>query len=102
MKKVLQLLLTFLLFSCSPKIIDIPSSGGELINQMNGNYSNAQLDSMCIVDSLPIIDRWDKIYLKEFETNDNITIYVCTKSNAIYKVEKINNDSVKIIKRIIK
>jgi len=69
---------------------------------MNGNYSNAQLDSMCIVDSLSIIDKWDKIYLKEFETKDNIVIYVCTKGTTMYKVEKINNDSVKIIKRIIK
>lgn len=102
MKKVLQLLLAFLLFSCSPKIIDVSSSGGMLINQMNGNYSNIQLDSMCVVDSLPFINKWDKIYLKEFETKDNITIYVCTKGSTIYKVEKINNDSVKIIKRIIK
>lgn len=102
MKKVLQLLLAFLLFSCSPKIIDVSPSGGMLINQMNGNYSNIQLDSMCIVDSLPFINKWDKIYLKEFETKDNIIIYVCTKGNATYKVEKINNDSVKIIKKIIK
>lgn len=102
MKKVLQLLLAFLLFSCSPKIIDVSPSGGMLINQMNGNYSNIQLDSMCVVDSLPFINKWDKIYLKEFETKDNIIIYVCTKGNATYKVEKINNDSVKIIKRIIK
>lgn len=102
MKKFVQLLLTLLLFSCSPKIIDTSSYGGILINQMNGHYSNIQLDSMCIVDSLPSIDKWEKIYLKEEETRDNITIYVCLKNSSIYKVEKINNDSVKIIKRIIK
>ena len=100
MKKVSQLLLTLLLFSCSPKVIDL--SGGQMINQMNGNYSIAQLDSMCIQDFLPYIDKWDKLYLKEEETQDRITIYVCSKNNATYKVEKINNDSVKIIKRIIK
>ena len=100
MKKVLQLLLTLLLFSCSPKIIDI--FGGEMINQMNGYYSYNQLDSMCICDSLSNIDKWDKLYLKEEETQDRITIYVCSKNKATYKVEKINNDSVKIIKRIIK
>ena len=99
MKKVLQLLLTLLLFSCSPKVIDL--SGGRMINQMKGNYSNIQLDSMCVVDTLPNINNWEKLYLKEYETKDNITIYVYSKSNTIYKVEKINNDSVKIIKRRI-
>ena len=68
---------------------------------MKGNYSNIQLDSMCVVDTLPNINNWEKLYLKEYETKDNITIYVYSKSNTIYKVEKINNDSVKIIKRRI-
>ena len=99
MKKVLQLLLTLLLFSCSSKVIDL--SGERMINQMKGNYSNIQLDSMCVVDTLPNISNWEKLYLKEYETEDNITIYVYSKSNTIYKVEKINNDSVKIIKRKI-
>lgn len=100
MKKVFQFLLTLLLFSCSPKVINL--SGGEMINQMNGYYSYSQLDSMCIYDSLPNIDKWDKLYLKEEETQDRITIYVCSKNKATYKVEKIDNDSVKIIKRVIK
>lgn len=56
---------------------------------------------MCVVDTLPNISNWEKLYLKEYETEDNITIYVYSKSNTIYKVEKINNDSVKIIKRKI-
>lgn len=56
---------------------------------------------MCVVDTLPNISNWEKLYLKEYETKDNITIYVYSKSNTIYKVEKINNDSVKIIKRRI-
>ena len=102
MKKVFQFLLaTLLLLSCSHKVIDV-QSGGMLINQMNGYYSYSQLDSMCIYDSLPNIDKWDKLYLKEEETQDRITIYVCSKNNATYRVEKINNDSVKIIKRVIK
>lgn len=57
---------------------------------------------MCMEDFLPYIDKWNKLYLKEEETQDKITIYVCSKNNATYRVEKINNDSVKIIKRVIK
>lgn len=101
MKKVSQLLLTLLLFSCSNRTIDT-SSSGILINQMNGKYSNIQLDSMCTYDKLPKLEKWDKLYVKEYETKDNITIYVCSKNNSTYKVERINNDSVKIIKRVIK
>lgn len=102
MKKVFQFLLaTLLLLSCSHKVIDV-QSGGMLINQMNGYYSNIQLDSMCVSDTLPQIDKWGKLLLKEYETRDNITIYVYFKNNTTYKVEKINSDSVKIIKRIIK
>ena len=100
MKKVSQLLLTLLLFSCSPKILN--TEGGSIINQMNGYYSNNQLDSMCISDTLPSINNWEQLYLKEDETKENILIYVCSKNNVIYKVEQMNSDSVKIIKRIIK
>ena len=57
---------------------------------------------MCVSDTLPQIDKWGKLLLKEYETRDNITIYVYSKNNTTYKVEKINSDSVKIIKRIIK
>ena len=99
MKKVLQLLLALLLFSCSPKIVDL--SGGRIINWMRGNYSVVQLDSMCVSDTLPNLSKWEKLYLKDEETKDNITIYIYSKSNAIYKVEKISDDSVKITKRKI-
>ena len=100
MKKVLQLLLALLLFSCSPKVIDL--SGGKMTNQMKGNYSVLQLDSMCINDILPSINNWQKLYLTEDETKDKITIYIYSKNNVIYRVEEISNDSVKIIKRVNK
>ena len=100
MKKVLQLLLALLLFSCSPKVIDL--SGGKMTNQMKGNYSILQLDSMCIDDKLPPINNWQKLYLIEDETRDKITIYIYSKNNVIYRVEEISNDSVKIIKRVNK
>ena len=100
MKKVLQLLLALLLFSCSPKVIDL--SGGKMTNQMKGNYSVLQLDSMCINDILPSINNWQKLYLTEDETRDKITIYIYSKNNVIYRVEEISNDSVKIIKRVNK
>jgi glutaredoxin 2 len=57
---------------------------------------------MCIADTLPNLENWKKLYLKEFETKEKITIFIYTKNTTTYKIEKINNDSVKIIKRIIK
>lgn len=93
--------MAFLLFSCSPKVVDnVPQKN--MINQMNNIYSNNSLDSMCIVDTLPNLENWEKLYLKEFETKEKTIIFLYTKNTTTYKVEKINNDSVKIIKRIIK
>lgn len=42
---------------------------------------------MCISDTLPSINNWEQLYLKEDETKENILIYVCSKNNVIYKVE---------------
>lgn len=69
---------------------------------MNNKYSINQLDSMCVSDTLPNVNTWEKLYLREYETKAGLTIYIYYKNNTSYKVEKINEDSVKIIKRIIK
>ena len=82
------------------------NKGGTMIRTMNGNYSIAQFDSMCVSDTLPNdFSKWEVLWLKDDETGAKITLYIYMKESgkneSSYKVEKISNDSVKIIKRVI-
>ena len=104
MKKIFYLLFVFAILSCTPKVLQTNDVyyGTSMVRSMNGNYSIGQFDSMCIADTLPVfLSEWESIYLKDFETSENICIYTITRKNNTYKVEKINDDSVKIIKRSI-
>ena len=107
MKKILGLILSILIISCTPKVVvDNTKKGDTMMKIMNGNYSFAQFDSMCVADTLPKdFSKWQTLWLKDYETKDKVTLYLymkeCGKTESVYKVEKISDDSVKIIKRVI-
>ena len=107
MKKIIGLILGFLIISCTPKVIVTDPDKGEIMKRtMNGKYSIEQFDSMCVADTLPRdLSDWKITYLVDYETNEHIALYLYMKESgkteSVYKVEKIPNDSVKIIKRVI-
>lgn len=105
MNRLFYFIFFALLISCAPKIVvtDNVFGNGRMFMSMNGNYSNEQFDSMCIADKLSKnLSDWERLMLKEYETGENITLYSFFKKNVVYRVEKINNDSVKITKREVK
>lgn len=105
MKKIFYLIFGVMLMSCAPKVILNGNifQGDTMKLDMNGKYSMTQFDSMCIADTLPRdLDNWVSLGLKDFESKEDATLFSANKKNAVYKVEKIKGDSVKIIKRIVK
>lgn len=105
MKKLFYLVFFTFLISCAPKIVvnDNIFEGESMLNSMKGVYSKTQFDSMCIADTLPInLLEWEMIWLKEYETGSEVTLYSIYKKNVVYRVEKTANDSIKITKRQVK
>ncbi len=77
-----------------------------MIRTMNGAYSIEQFDSMCVADTLPFnLSLWEKTQILDYETKDRVTLYLYMKESgkteSVYKIEKISDDSVKILKRVI-
>lgn len=77
-----------------------------MLRMMNGKYSIEQFDSMCIADTIPnSLSLWEQVPLLEYETKNKVVLHLYMKelgkTESVYKVEKISDDSVKILKRII-
>ena len=105
MKKSFYLVFFVFLISCAPKIVvnDNIFEGESMFNSMKGVYSKAQFDSMCVADTLPLnLLEWEMMWLKEYETGSEVTLYSIYKKNVVYRVEKTANDSIKITKRQVK
>ena len=108
MKKLISLFVLFLLISCTPivSIYDSPDKGDKMFRTMNGLYSIEQFDSMCISDTIPnSFSEWVESGFKDYETGEKIRLYLYMKENGkteyVYRVEVLKNDSVKITKRVI-
>ena len=105
MKKLFYLVFFAFLLSCTPKIVvnDNIFEGESMFNSMKGVYSKAQFDSMCVADTLPIdLLEWEIMRLKEYESGEKVILYSIYRKNIVYRVERITNDSIKIIKRQVK
>jgi hypothetical protein len=105
MKKLFILLFGLMILSCNPKVIDNIDKGDRMLNTMNGKYSIAQFDSMCVADTLPrSLSEWKRLGVKDYESHQRTYLYLYMKINgrneSVYKVEDTSDDSVKIIKRI--
>lgn len=108
MKKLISLFALFLITSCTPKTVvnDTTEKGDKMFRTMNGTYSLEQFDSMCVHDTISkSLSNWKETWFKDYETGEKIHLYLYMKENGkteyVYKVEFLKNDSVKIIKRII-
>jgi len=106
MKKIFVFIIGLVVFSCTPKITDGVEKGDYMFNAMNGKYSYAQFDSMCVADTLPSdLTMWKSIGFVDYETNAKNKLFLYMKSNGrnetMYKVEDTSDDSIKIIKRLI-
>ena len=106
MKKSLGLLFGLMILSCNPKITDNINKSDRMLSAMNGKYSIAQFDSMCLADTLPrSLDEWQRFGAKDYESHQKTYLYLYMKTSgrneSVYKVEDTNDDSLKIIKRII-
>jgi len=104
MKRLVYLFITFLILSCNPKISnDNIFYGSVMFNAMNGKYSMAQFDSMCVADTLPrnMMD-WEFLGLVDYESRQRVSLFSYYKKNVVYRIEDTLDDSVKIIKRQVK
>lgn len=105
MKRLFYLVFGVILLSCTPKVVvnDNVFYGNSMYRSMNGKYSIAQFDSMCVADTLPNdLSKWMVLYLKEYETGEKVSLHAIYKKNVVYRVEDTKDDSVKITKRIVK
>jgi hypothetical protein len=97
-------MIVFLLMVCTPKVgEDNILTGNTMLRTMNGKYSYAQFDSMCVADTLPrCLCEWECLALKEHESGKIIALYGMMKNATTYRVEETEDDSVKIVKREVK
>lgn len=94
----------FLLFaikSCNGGDGIYQGNEGVMENAMNGKYHMRSLDSLINADTLPMLDYWAVSAFRDYETSERLVRRIYMKDNTVYIVEDVNNDSVKINKRIL-
>ena len=108
MNKIKFFILTIIIciiIGCSHKIIDNGNTQyfNDMHNSLNTYYTQYQVDSMINVDNLPILTDWQNLYGRDDESKDIINLYFYIKqdslSEILYKIETIENNKYKIIKR---
>lgn len=108
MKKLLIFILFFItLGACAPKNVVQDLEGTIMINSFEQSFSNEQFDSIAYADTIPNnLEEWRVLYLKDAEEDVWFAQYMFIKQlgkgEAIYRLEKIGEDSVFITKRVIK
>lgn len=99
-----------LMIACTPKSIFNDGSKiieGQMTNLDIVSYSQYQIDSMCITDTLPELSNWQYLENKDFESGKKISLYFYLKQDTVinqellYKVEK-NDSNYKVTKRLTK
>ena len=99
-----------LMIACTPKSIFNDGSKiieGQMTNLDIVSYSQYQIDSMCIIDTLPELSNWQYLENKDFESGKKISLYFYLKQDTVinqellYKVEK-NDSNYKVTKRLTK
>jgi len=110
MKKLLFMMVMMLMIACTPKSIFNDGSKiieGQMTNLDIVSYSQYQIDSMCIADTLPELSNWQYLENKDFESGKKISLYFYLKQDTVinqellYKVEK-NDSNYKVTKRLTK
>lgn len=112
MKKFYNILLFFAIFiiaSCSSVSTPVEPKDNifstQMMNSFEGYYSNIQFDSICKADKInKDLNKWRKLKLIDEDTKIDISQYIYIKSlgekESIYRVQIINDSTMKITKRI--
>lgn len=69
---------------------------------IKGIFTQPQLDSICISDTLPKLELWNKLPIVDYESKEVLSEYFFIKNDSVYRVEYYKKDSIKITKRIKK
>ena len=81
MKKVLFALLFLLLVGCTTlKHEEEIAFGSSMRNSYTMSITQSQLDSICLADTLPTIDRWASVRFTDYETNKVYIKRMCRKN----------------------
>ena len=106
MNKIKFFILIFMIcitIGCSHKIIGDIQYVNNMHNSLNTYYTQYQVDSMINVDNLPSLDNWEVLGGRDYESNETIDLYFYIKKDSLieilYKLENIENNKYKIIKR---
>lgn len=74
MKKIIFALFLLLFIGCTTlKHEEEITFGSSMRNSYTMNVTQNQLDSICLADTLPILDRWTSVRFTDYETN---TVYI--------------------------
>lgn len=113
MKKIMQigliLLLGLLLFSCGPgkKVVDInPQYSYAMQILFEKDFSLAQFDSLCLVDTIPsILKKWKTATFSDYETGKPMVEYYFIKrlghNESFYRLIPQNDTIYNIYKRVV-
>lgn len=104
MKRIV-LILSLILSACSTKVVvdDNVFNGESMVNGIYGKYSTAQFDSICQADSLPrSLTDWTFLGLVTYEGNKRTSLFTIARENAVYRVEETMDDSIMVIKRVVR
>lgn len=79
----------------------------QMMNEYEQVFTQWQLDSICDVDGISHdLNVWYQAAMKDYETKENVTQYFYIHSlgeyECIYRVQKLENGTYKITKRITK
>lgn len=95
MKYIISIILAILTISCANQI----STYKYNIKKV---FTRQQVDSLCLVDTLPVIELWNKFPIIDYETKNTFNEYLFVKNDSIYRAEYYKEDSIKVTKRIKK
>lgn len=110
MKHLKKLLVFLVLMVCACTTTKLPYTqeyDNIMLNEYEGYYTPYQLDSICVADTLePNLNNWHIIGLRDDETKENVSQYLYIKTlgekESIYRVQKIDDNTYKITKRVTK
>lgn len=99
--------LLLLSFGCSSQKDIIEGKGNyyihDVVEVFNDTIMQAQLDSVIMVDKLPVINEWLLINTKDYESGVSQPSFTVTNNNIIYTVKYIRDEKKYILmKREIK
>ena len=109
-KYLKYLLLVILLLVCACTTLNSSYTteyNTQMMNEYEEIFTQWQLDSICDVDGIVHdLNKWYIVGMRDYETKENVTQYLYIHTlgeyECIYRVQKMNDGTYKITKRITK